>query len=155
MASITRFLPGFKATYITTGVLFVLLAGSLFLQGIPEFMVQFNVPQETLDSPHYLDAMLWTYSHMIILGLIIGLVGFLAQGEKLKVWMSRLLLLSNGYYTFLDFRSSDSSVGNGLYEGEASLMPAFVSLGITLLFLQLVVRDFLGNRHRTRTQPVN
>lgn len=146
MANITRFLPGFKATYATTGGLFVFLAASLLFQGIPEFMAEFNVPQETLASPHYLDAMLWTYSHMIILGLTIGLMGFLAEGAKLKVWMSRLLLVANAYYMILDFRTSDSYLGNGLYEGEASLMPAVIALGITLLFLQLVVRDFLkGN----------
>ncbi|MEM1000980.1 MAG: hypothetical protein AAGN35_28250 [Bacteroidota bacterium] len=146
MVNITRFLPGFKATYLISGGLFVFLAASLFAQGIPEFMSQFNVPQSTLDSPHYLDAMLWTYSHMIILGLITILMGLLAQGAKLKVWMSRLLLIANAYYMVLDFRSSDSALGNGLYEGEASLLPAFTALGITLLFLQLVVRDFLRSK---------
>lgn len=146
MKNLTRFLPGFKATYITVGVLFVLLASSLFLQGIPAAMEQFNIPTETLNSPHYLDAMLWTYSHMIILGLVITLMGFLAEGDKLKVWMSRLLLGANAYYTFLDFRSSDSALGNGLYEGEASLAPAIIALGITLLFLQLVVRDIMENK---------
>ncbi|MEM6273578.1 MAG: hypothetical protein AAF998_29505, partial [Bacteroidota bacterium] len=114
MVNITRFLPGFKATYLISGGLFVFLAASLFAQGIPEFMSQFNVPQSTLDSPHYLDAMLWTYSHMIILGLITILMGLLAQGAKLKVWMSRLLLIANAYYMVLDFRSSDSALGNGL-----------------------------------------
>jgi len=141
-----RILPGFKATYLIAGALFILPATSLFLQGIPEFMVQFNVPQETLDSPHYLDAMLWTYSHMIILGLVMILMGLFAEGDRFKVWMSRLLLLANVYYTVLDFRSSDSSLGNGLYQGEASLLPAFMALGVTLLFLQLVVRDLLKGR---------
>ncbi|MEM6273440.1 MAG: hypothetical protein AAF998_28805, partial [Bacteroidota bacterium] len=79
-------------------------------------------------------------------GLITILMGLLAQGAKLKVWMSRLLLIANAYYMVLDFRSSDSALGNGLYEGEASLLPAFTALGITLLFLQLVVRDVLRSK---------
>ena len=83
---------------------------------------------------------------MIILGLVIATIGIFAEGAKLKVWMSRLLLLANAYYMVLDFRSSDSSLGNGLYEGDASLMPAFMAMGITLLFLQLVVRDFLNRK---------
>ncbi|MTI29464.1 hypothetical protein E1171_01425 [Cytophagales bacterium RKSG123] len=146
MSNFTRFLPGFKATYISVGALYVLLAGSLFLRGIPESMAQFNVPSEILNSPHYLDAMLWTYSHMIILGLVIGLMGFFAEGVKLKGWMSGLLLLANAYYTLLDFRSSDSNLGNGLYEGEASLIPAIIALGITMLFLQLVVRNVFARQ---------
>ncbi len=141
MTNFTRILPGFKGTYITVGGLFVLLASSMLFRGIPENMAQFNVPSEILNAPHYLDAMWWTYSHMLILGLVIGLIGILAEGVKLKVWMSRLLLMANLYYVFLDVRSSDSALGNGLYEGEASLIPAIIGSVITLLFLQLVVRD--------------
>ena len=144
MAKITRFLPSFKVTYIIVGITFVLMAGSILIRGVPASMEPFNLPEETLASPHYLDSMWWTYSHMVILGLIILFIGIFAQGPKLKIWMSRLLLLANAYYTFLDFRSSDSSLGNGLYEGDASLMPAFIALATTLLFLQLVIRDFIS-----------
>lgn len=134
---IERFLPGFKTTYLTVSVVYVLLAGSLFAKGLMISMAGFKVPQTTLDSPHYYDAILWVYTHMIVIGLMIGLMGLYAESMKLKLWMSRLLCLCHIYYTYLDFRSSDSVLGNGLYKGEGSVIPAIISLIITLLFLRL------------------
>ena len=134
-----RFLPGFKACCLTVCVLYVFLAGSLFIKGLMTSMIDFQVPPQILASPHYYDAMLWVYSHMIVLGLIIGTVGLLGKDHRLKKWMAWLLLIVHSYYTYLDFRTSDSSLGNGLYKGEGSVIPGFICLFITLLFLQLVL----------------
>jgi hypothetical protein len=124
------------------------MAGSLFLKGLMASMVDFQVPTQTLNSPHYYDAIWWVYSHMIIIGLIIGVVGWHAKGSQLKKRMAWLLLIVRVYYTYLDFRTSDSFLGNGLYKGEGSVIPGFVCLFVTLLFLQLVL---VGEPSSTKT----
>jgi hypothetical protein len=141
MALFTRFLPGFKATCLTVGFLDVFLAGSLFMRGLMTSMAEFKVPAEILASPHYFDAMLWVYVHMIVIGLIIGCVGYYADATNLLLQkrLSVLLFVVHLFYTYLDFRSSDSALGNGLYQGTASVFPAIMGLVMTLLFLQLAV----------------
>ncbi|HEY9842650.1 MAG TPA: hypothetical protein V6D23_19455 [Candidatus Obscuribacterales bacterium] len=130
-------LPGFKASCLTVGGLNLFLAGGLLARGIPAAMAPFGVLPQILASPHYLDAMHWTYTHMCVLALIIGALGLWAQDPRLRRNMARLLFFAHLYYTFLDFRASDSILGTGLYKGSASLIPAFISLFVTLVFLHL------------------
>ncbi|GAB2785964.1 hypothetical protein GCM10027275_32990 [Rhabdobacter roseus] len=137
MATYRRFLPGFRACCLTVGTLYVFLAGSLFAQGLMESMGTFKVPEATLASPHYYDAIAWVYTHMIVLGLLIGCVGYYAESLRQKRAFSRLLFVVHGYYTYLDFRTSDSALGNGLYQGPGSVFPALISLVFTLVFLYL------------------
>ena len=100
-------------------------------------MAEYQVPQAQLDSPHYYDAIFWVYSHMLILGLLIGAIGWLVKEAKTQIWLSRLIFIVHVYYTILDFKSSDSAVGNALYKGPASIFPAIIALLVTLLFLHL------------------
>jgi len=148
MTTLTRFLPGFKATCLTVGIVDVFLAGSLFARGLMQSLAEFKVPAEILASPHYFDAMLWVYVHMIVIGLIIGCVGYYADATNLLLQkrLSVLLFVVHLFYTYLDFRSSDSALGNGLYQGAASVFPAVISLVITLLFLQLVIALHSGQK---------
>jgi hypothetical protein len=140
----TKFLPGFKVTYLVVGFLHIVLALSLFLRGLMPSMAEFKVPASTLESPHYYDAIFWVYTHMIILGSIILLMGILSpHGNKFKIWMSRFLFLAHAFYTYLDFKASDSFFGSALYQGPASVIPAWISLAFTLLFLQLSLRKNL------------
>jgi hypothetical protein len=131
------FLPGFRVTCLIVCILYVLLAGGLFARGLMTAMAEYEVPQAQLDSPHYYDAIRWVYTHMIVLGLLIGAIGLLVKDGKAQVWLSRLICAVHVYYTILDFRSSDSALGNALYKGPASIMPAFIGLTVTLLFLHL------------------
>ncbi len=55
-----RFLPGFRASCLTVAVLFVLLAGSILARGAAASMAPFGVPEATLVSPHYRDAIQWS-----------------------------------------------------------------------------------------------
>lgn len=119
-------------------VLYMFLAGGLFVRGFRTVMSEFKVPPQLLDSPHYLDAMGWVYTHMIVIGLMVGVMGLYAEGQKFKQTMARLLLVAHIYYTDLDLRSSDSFLGNGLYQGSGSMIPVFINLCVTLLFLHLV-----------------
>lgn len=100
-------------------------------------MADFEVPEVVLQSPHYQDAITWVYLHMLIIGLLIGTLGILAKSPALRMGISRFFLLAHLVYTFLDFRSADWSMGTGLYQGEGSLIPAFMAAFMTLFFLHL------------------
>lgn len=134
----------FRKTFVTIGILQVLMAGSMFAQGMIPSMSQFGIPSETLNSPHYLDAISWVYLHMMVMGFMVIVTGLFAKDQLLKKWISRTLFLACCVYTFLDFRASDSVLGKALYQGPGSLVPAITSLIFTLAFLNLSVRRNLS-----------
>jgi hypothetical protein len=140
MKSLLTYFPGFKTSYLIIGGLNIVLAGSLFAKGLMPSMAEFKVPEETLASPHYYDAIFWVYTHMVVLGLIICTVGLLAKEKSLKVGLTLGLGLVHIFYTYLDFRSSDSTWGNKLYQGEASLIPAYIGLMFTCWFFGLFLK---------------
>ncbi len=123
------------------GILFIFLSLSLFAKGLMLSMAEFNVPTEVLNSPHYYDAILWVYVHMIVLGILIFLLGYAVTDPKKQQLITLLLFLITSVYTYLDFRSSDSALGNGLYQGESSVVPAFISLLVNMVLLQLWIRN--------------
>ncbi len=131
------FLPGFKASCLIVCGLYVFLTGGLFGQGLMTAMGSYQVPQAQLDSPHYYDAIFWVYSEMLILGLLIGAIGWLVTEGRAQLWLARLLCAAQFYFMFLDFRASDSALGNALYKGPASIVPALICLVVTVLFLHL------------------
>jgi hypothetical protein len=137
MARCRHLLPRFRSTCLGIGVLFVLLAASELAQGVPKSLAGFGVPAVVLASPHYQDAMVWVFTHMLVLGLIIGVVGYFAEGARTQRAFARVLLLSIAVFTVFDFRTSDSLLGNGLYAGPRSLVPAVIDLIVLLLFAHL------------------
>jgi|GEM_PF-778255 len=132
-----RFLPGFRGICLGVCVLYTMLTMGLFLQGIRPFMSSFQIPKHVLDSPLYIDAIMWVYMHMLVIGLIIGCLGLYAKDNKLKKNVSRLLFGAHVFYTFFDFRASDSFLGTALYKGPGSITPAIIALTVTLLFFYL------------------
>jgi hypothetical protein len=132
-------LPGFRATCVAVGVLYVLLGGSVLARGGAASLATFGVPAATLASPHYDDAIWWVYTHMIVIGLMTGVVGWFGQGVQLQRWFARLMLVAHVYYVFLDVRTSDSALGNGLYQGPSSVIPAVIALVVLLSFAHLCV----------------
>ncbi len=132
-----RWIPGFRGTCFIVGGLYVVLGAAIVAQGAAVAMAPYGVPAETLASPHYADAIHWVYSHTVVLGLIIALVGALAESERLKLWFSRLILGMQLYYLYLDTVHSDTALGNGLYEGPQSIGPSIIGFFVTLLFLRL------------------
>lgn len=134
-----RFLPGFRASCLTVCVLYALLAGGLLLRGVEASMAEFAVPPAVLASPHYHDAIVWVYTHQIVLGLLVGALGLTVTDPAAQRSVARLLCAVHIYYTYLDARSSDSALGNGLYQGPGSLIPVFMCLFGVLLFAHLGV----------------
>lgn len=146
MKTIFRFLPNFKLTYLIVGCSDMLLSGSLFMRGLMPSLAEFHVPPNLLASPHYYDAMLWVYVHLFVLGSVIACVGLSADSvlPLLRKRLTVVLTAAHVYYTYLDFRSSDSAFGNGLYQGTASVVPGIITMVITLLFLQLAIRLYIS-----------
>lgn len=131
----------YKKVLMGIGILFIFLSLSLFVKGLIPSMAEFKVPTEVLNSPHYYDAILWVYVHMIVLGILIFLLGYAVTDPKKQQAITLLLFFITCAYTYLDFRSSDSALGNGLYQGESSVIPAFISLLVNIVLLQLWVRN--------------
>lgn len=132
-------LPGFRTSCLGVCVLYVLLGGSVLARGGAASMAEFGVPATTLASPHYGDAIAWVYLHMMVLGLVIGVVGWFGQGVALQRWFSRLMLAAHVVYVFLDVRGSDTALGTGLYQGPTSIVPAVIGGCVLLLFAHLSV----------------
>jgi len=101
-------------------------------------MADYGVPEPTLGSPHYVDAINWVYLHTLVLGVVVGLVGWFAREPDLKLWFSRAILAAHVVYATLDF--GHSSLGNGLYEGAASIIPGIMALSFALLFVGPSIR---------------
>ena len=142
-------LPGFRSACLVIGALDVLLGASILVRGGAASMAEYGVPATTIASPHYADAIWWVYVHMIVLGLVIGVVGLFAEGTRLRLWFARVLLAAHAYYLYLDTRASDSALGNGLYQGPASVAPAV----IVLCMLLLLVHPSLCAEPTSRARP--
>jgi hypothetical protein len=132
----------FKWTLLLVGAIFMVMALGFIAKGLMISMAEFQVPQEILNSPHYYDSMLWVYVHMTVLGLLILLIGISVTDLNKQKWIALILFVVHLFYAYLDFRTSDSMFGNGLYKGEASLIPAFMGATITFVFLLLTIGLF-------------
>lgn len=134
-----HYLPGFRGTCLTVCGLYVFLSSSLFIRGLMPSMAQFQVPAQTLASPHYADALLWVYVHMAVIGLMLGVIGWYATESRLQRVFARLMLFVHIAYFYLDLRSSDSPWGNALYKGPASMVPVLIGMLMCLLFAHLSI----------------
>ena len=126
----------------------MVLGGQILLRGVPASMAEFAVPEETLKSPHYQDAIFWVYLHMVVIGLLTVVVGATATEDRLKRWYARALFAAHIVYTYLDARASDSFLGTGLYRGPGSVVPAIISLLVTILFAHVAFCDTGSRRPR-------
>jgi hypothetical protein len=137
MTTIKKFIPGFRGTCILVGTLNMLMAGSMLVKGVAEGMAEFKVPPVILDSPHYQDAMFWVFLHMFMIGILVIMIGILAENPVKQVWVARVLVLMHCVYAFLDISTSDNYFGSALYQGPGSVVPVLVDIFYILLFLRL------------------
>ena len=114
-----------------------MIGAAILVQGVATSMAAYAVPEPTLASPHYRDAIFWVYSHTIVLGLVFVVVGLHAESDRLKLWFCRVMAGAQLYYLVLDTRSSDTPLGDGLYKGPGSIMPSIIGLILLLLLLRL------------------
>jgi len=133
-------LPGFRRACTVVGVLYVALGGSMVLRGPRQVLQPFGVPELVLSSPHFADFFHWVFVHALVLGVLIGLLGrYVVDGSSQRI-VSRVLCVAELHYLYLDLRTSDSPLGNGLYRGSASLIPPIIDLAVAILFAILGMR---------------
>lgn len=140
MSSAALRLPGYEACCTVVGALYALLAGSMLARGAAVAMAPFGVPAAVLRSPHYADYFHFTFVHMVTLGVMIFLLGRYVEPGRPQRVVSRVLFLAQVHYAYLDLRTSDSPLGNHLYRGPSTLVPALVDVAVALCFLWLGLR---------------
>jgi predicted small integral membrane protein len=133
-------LPGFRVICSIVGGAYVLLGGSMVLRGARAAMQPFGVPELVLSSPHFTDFFHWVFVHMMVLGILIGMLGQWVRHGPHQQAAARVLCLIELHYTYLDLRTSDSALGSGLYQGPQSLVPPAIDVIVVLLFAYLGVR---------------
>lgn len=141
-----RALPGYKLTCSAIAVAYVLLAASTLLQGPRAVLAQFGAPEPVLASALFADFFHWVFVHMIVVGLLIGLLGRLVEGAPKQRVAARFLLLAQLHYAYLDLRTS--VWGNGLYAHPKSLVPFFIGVLMVLCFLVLSFRPLPASMPR-------
>jgi hypothetical protein len=140
MGNDTLPLRGFKTTCSVVGAVYVLLASTMFARGAHDSMERFGVPEPVLSSPHFADFFHFLFVHMSTLGVLIALLGWCVERGRRQRLVARVLCVINVHYTYLDIRTSDTPLGNGLYQGPASAMPIFVDFAVLLAFAYLGTR---------------
>lgn len=133
-------LPGFRTTCLVIGVVQVLLAASILLRGVETSLAPFEVPTDVLRAPHYRDAIHWVYAHMMVLGVITVALGWLVTEARRQCNAARLLAIINAIYFVLDARTADWVLGNALYRGPTSVIPAILCVVFTLAFASTSLR---------------
>jgi hypothetical protein len=139
-------LRGFRAVCTAVAVLYVFLGASMKLRGPRGALAQFGVPPEVLDARHFADFFQFLFLHMMVIGLLVGLLGWAVTEPARQRTVARLLCGLEIVYAWFDFRTSDSMLGNGLYQGPASLVPPVLDLLVAAAFAAL------GSR-RLRSSP--
>jgi len=135
--------PNFKFILSCIGIAFILLSIALFAKGLKTSMMEFKVPDTTLNSEHYLDALQWVYIHQIFIGGLIFFLGQSVTNLKHQRSITVFILIAIFFYTYLDFRTSDSRFGNGLYQGEQSIIPGLINVILIMFLVTLLVKLFL------------
>jgi hypothetical protein len=124
---------GFRASLITIGVLYVMLASSMLLRGVG-IMRDFAAPEGLLSEPMFEDFFLFFYELMAAVGVLIAVFGQVVRDRKGQTVVALVLFLFKAYVTWRDLSTSDSAFGNHLYRGSATLIPVFIDLAIALVF---------------------
>jgi hypothetical protein len=129
----------FRRVCTIAGALYVLLSANILISGVESSLAPFGVPPEALASPHYEDAIVWTYTHMLVLGSIIIFVGRRVESPRAQRTFAHLMIAAHAVYLYLDVRTSDTPLGNALYKGPASAMPAAIVLVMLLAFVVVAI----------------
>lgn len=132
----------FKYGCLGVAAIYVLLAGSILVRGAEASLQPFGVPEPVLGSPHYADAITWVYVHMTVLGVLIGVVGWFAEGIRLQRAFCATMVAAHLVYLYLDLRTSDTAIGNSLYKGPESAIPAMIGFVLLVVFAGLCLVTF-------------
>lgn len=136
---------GFKTTFTVVGVIYTLMAGSYLVQG-PDVLLEFGVAKELVAEPVLQDFFSFFYQLMAYVGVLTVVCGHVARERRTQMIAAGTFCLANVLFMLRDLSTSDSSMGNSLYEGEKTLVFVAISLTLALIFGSFVVRGLLRRK---------
>ncbi len=123
----------FKPILTTVGVVYVLLASWILVRGVG-VMRDFEVPESVVASGAFGDFFSFFYQLMAFVGVLTIVLGWVTRDRRSQVLVARVFCVANLLWMLRDLSTSDSSLGNHLYRGQATLMPVFIDLTLTVTF---------------------
>lgn len=139
----------FKLGCSVIGITYIVISASVLFQGVTGFMANCGLPESTLESPHYENAIFFHFFDMLVIGILITLAGFVESLTFQRVFSVAMLVIQS-VYLYLDVQTSDTPLGNSLYKGPNSIAPVAIGTVFTLLFLTLAISAL-----RYRATPEN
>jgi len=124
---------GFRAVLTTIGVVYVLLASSMLVRGA-RVMRDFAVPESVVSAPVFADFFSFFYQLMALVGVLTVLFGRVTRERSAQLLVARVFCAASVLLTLRDLSTSDSSLGNHLYRGSATLIPVAIDLTIAIAF---------------------
>jgi hypothetical protein len=115
------------------GVVYVLLASWILVRGVG-IMGDFEVPDAVVSSPAFADFFTFFYQLMAVVGVLLVVFGRVTRARADQLLVARVLCVVNALLTWRDLSTSDSSLGNHLYRGSATLIPVGIDFVLTLTF---------------------
>jgi hypothetical protein len=131
-------LPGYRGVLTTIGAAYVLLAVMNVAQGAAKVLEPFNVPDDVLQSGHFLDFYHWHFAHMGNIGVLLVVLARVVAGISAQRAVVLTLIAVQLHYTYLDWRTS--VLGNGLYADPRSIVLIAINVGMVLAFASVLVR---------------
>jgi hypothetical protein len=128
----------FKLGCSVVGISYIVIAAGILAQGVTAYMHQFGLPESTLESPHYADAIFFHFFDMLVIGVLITMASLVESLTFQRVFSSTMLVIQC-VYLYLDLQTSDTPFGNSLYKGPNSVAPVVIGFVFTLIFLLLTM----------------
>jgi len=138
MPQATSSIRGFRSVFVVTGALYILMASSMLAQGVG-VLRDFAVPEHLLTAPVFEDFFLFFYQLMAFIGVLGVTFGLAVKGRREQVVVAGVFTVANILIALRDLSTSDSSWGNQLYQGEATLMFVAISVTFALAYGALVL----------------
>lgn len=139
MADAQAPIRGFKTTFTVIGAVYALMAISWVVQG-PKVLLEFGVSEALVAEPVLRDFFSFFYQLMAFVGVLTIVCGHVARERSTQIIAAAAFCLANVFFTVRDLSTSDSALGNSLYEGEKTLVFVAVNVTLALIFFSFVVR---------------
>jgi len=130
---------GFKTTFTVVGVIYALMASTYLVQG-PEVLLEFGVDEELVAEPILRDFFSFFYQLMAFIGVLTVVCGHVARERRTQMIAAGAFTIANVFFMLRDLSTSDSSMGNSLYEGDKTLVFVAINLTLVLIFGSFLVR---------------
>lgn len=131
-------LPSFKPVLTIIGVVYVLLASSMLVRGAG-VLRDFQVPESLIAEPVFQDFFLFFYQLMAAVGVLTVLFAHVVRDRRGQLLVACVFCALNVLLALRDLITSDSTFGNHLYRGEATLVFVAIDVAIAVAFAFVAV----------------